>query len=685
MNKKRFQPEDMKYIHYLSGVTISPDGKKAAYVDSVGDEESGLFPSQIYLADLDTGEIRQLSVAGGSAFCRQPRFLSAERLACLAGEDGEEQIYVLDLDGDHGTKLTTARHGVNRFTPSKDGRTIVFETELWAEEIEENIAFCQMSAEERASWQEELEYKPIEVTDLTYKMDEWHGMRQGQLPRIAKVDLVTGEQQLLVKEELESVYPSVSGDGSRIAFYGYPHTGAKGRQPELFVCDADGENRRQLTVDAGVYADHSPAFSADGTEVIFMAFPEYTDGSCIMLPYAVSLESGSIRCLMKDDDDKICHGFHPMVSNRTEYGINPPYFQVSEDGKQLYFLSSFQGRENLYAIALDGKGQAQRLLAGDTDIHAFDMAEEGTIAYLMGTVDRPAELYYKRPEQAGKRLTDVNPWLDQYIQPEVEEFWIKSGDGRADLQVWLMHPAGQEDDRLYPAVLYIRGGPECTYNADFWHEFQALAGAGMAVIYTNPRGSTGYGREFCAEGIAWKDEAMDDLVRAVSACVDKGFIDAERIGVTGGSYGGYMTNKFIGRTSHFAAAVTQRSLINPATSYGTGDMGFISSNPQAKDVKMLDYLMDRARGNALTYIDNMKVPLLILHGYRDYRCSFEQSEQLFIAMKDRNPQVPVRMVMFPEENHGVDRVGRLYNQIRHLQEMTDWFSKYLTKGGEGDA
>lgn len=173
----------------------------------------------------------------------------------------------------------------------------------------------------------------------------------------------------------------------------------------------------------------------------------------------------------------------------------------------------------------------------------------------------------------------------------------------------------------------------------------------------------------------------DDLAAVVRAAVGRGFIDETRIGVTGGSYGGYMTNKFIGRTKLFAAAVTQRTLINPATSYGTGDMGFISSNPNANSVKMLDYLTGRARGNTITYIDNMKVPLLLLHGYRDYRCSFEQAEQLFAAMKDRNPEVPVRLVMFPEENHGIDRIGKLYNQIRHLSEMTDWFVKYLKEGG----
>ena len=163
----------------------------------------------------------------------------------------------------------------------------------------------------------------------------------------------------------------------------------------------------------------------------------------------------------------------------------------------------------------------------------------------------------------------------------------------------------------------------------------------------------------------------------VEDAISKGFIDEKRVGVTGGSYGGYMTNKLIGRTKVFAAAVTQRCLANTATSYGTGDMGFVSSRPIPKHFHMLDYLEDRARGNIISYIDHFKVPLLILHAYQDYRCGFEQAEQVFIPMKERNPEIPCRMVMFPNENHGMTRNGKLYHQVRHLQEMTNWFVKYL--------
>lgn len=300
------------------------------------------------------------------------------------------------------------------------------------------------------------------------------------------------------------------------------------------------------------------------------------------------------------------------------------------------------------------------------------MNENDQIVTIQADWLHPAELWMN-----GEKLTDSNPWLSEYALADVEEHWVKSKDGKADLQYFLVKPVCFEKNKQYPAVLDIKGGPTTMYGLTFWHEFQALASLGMAVIFGNPRGSTGFGRAYCAGGVCWENEAVDDLVQFVEAAVSKGFIDEKRVGVTGGSYGGYMTNKLIGRTNVFAAAVTQRCLANTATSYGTGDMGFVSSRPIPKHFHMLDYLEDRARGNIISYVDHFKVPLLILHAYQDYRCGFEQAEQVFIPMKERNPEIPCCMVMFPNENHGMTRNGKLYHQVRHLQEMTNWFVKYL--------
>jgi dipeptidyl aminopeptidase/acylaminoacyl peptidase len=221
----------------------------------------------------------------------------------------------------------------------------------------------------------------------------------------------------------------------------------------------------------------------------------------------------------------------------------------------------------------------------------------------------------------------------------------------------------------------VHGGPTISFVRDFNLEFQAQAGSGHAVILCNPRGSSGYGAAFSDGDLAWGQESIDDLFDFTDAAVKLGFIDEENIGITGGSYGGYMTIKIIGRSTKYKAACGQRILCNGSTSYGTGDRGSVYN--EKKIPLMLTVLTDRAKRSYVNQIDNVSAPLLLLHGTNDYRCSFEQAEQMFIAMKERRPQIPVRFVAFPGENHGVSRTGRPESQKTHMSEMINWFTRYL--------
>ena len=676
--KKRFTSETMKYIQYLSWPAISADGDRLAYVKSVGNEEDGLFRQSVHLMDAQSGKAQCLTEDGVSE--KQPVFLAdGDRMTYLSNASGQWQLYIKDINTGEAKQVTTLRHGVIRYNLTDDGSKAVFEATLWPEDLEKNQAFAEMNEEEAVAWAAELDWRPYEITNLTYKMDEWYGMRKGEYSHIGVLDLETGQQTIIDTKGMEAIRPNWSHDGSRVAFYGYPYDGAKGRQAEIFVCYADGSDLQQMSSDLGLYPDHAPVFTMDDHAVIGVGFPPFEDGSCIMLPYQIDLATKQAELLIDEWDEEICHGLQPLVANRTEYGENPSYFKLTKEGEEMYFLSSFHGRSNIYKINIKEKTKIQLVLKGDTDIHGFAMTEEKRFAYVMGNPQMPAELYFD-----GERMTDSNPWLQEYALGKFEKHWTKSRDGKVDLQWFMIYPADYEKGKKYPAVLDIKGGPETIYTMNFWHEFQALAEKGFVVIYGNPRGSVGYGREFCANAVCWCNEAMEDMLAIVDAAVETGIVDKDRIGVTGGSYGGYMTNKLIGRTDYFAAAVTQRSLVNPVTSYGTGDMGFISARPVPADFKMKAYLEDRAKGNIISYVDNIKVPLLILHAFKDYRCSFEQAEQLFIPMKERNPEVPVRLVMFPEENHALTRTGKLYNQIRHLSELVDWFDQYLNKGGEAD-
>ena len=658
---KLFQPEDLKHFRYVSWPMLSGDGKRAAYVVKTSDEESGLHIPQVHWMDL-ADQADHCLPAGTHA----PLFLGdGSGLVCISHESGEDQVWLFDLATGEKRQLTHLRHGVKRFRLSTDESQIIFEAMLWPEEVDKGLAFAEMTAEEKAAWEAELDLRPYYVTELVYKMDEWYGMRKGEYEHIGVADMATGEARIL-PTGMASIYPTFSPDGTKAAFYGHPYHDARGYAAELMLCDLSNGEMTQVSKDLYIAKDHCPIFTPDGAAVIVMAYQ-----GMVTAPYRIDLASGETTALIDEADDGVSHGVNLLVTSRTENGER--YAYAYPEGAWLYFLGGRNSRTNICRVPLAG-GKVELVLAPEGDIQGFHRNEQGDMAFAMGDLASPPELVI-----GGKRLTDHNAWLRDYPQGRVEEHWIPSRDGKAELHYYLMHPVDEQPGVKYPAVLDIHGGPTCMYGAAYWHEFHALAARGYAVIYGDPRGSVGYGSDFCAGPICWQPEAMNDLEDMLTDAISRGFIDEKRIGVTGGSYGGYMTNKLIGRTKHFAAAVTQRSLINPATSYGTGDMGFVSSREIPKGFTMLAYLEDRARGNIISYIDNIDIPVCILHAFRDYRCSFEQGEQFFIAMKERHPDVPVRLVMFPEENHALTRTGKLHNQIRHLQEMADWFDKYLKK------
>ncbi|MBQ8637753.1 MAG: S9 family peptidase [Lachnospiraceae bacterium] len=787
--KKQFKPDSMKHINYVTWPVISEDGTRIAWVNYHGEEEGGTFPSKIYYIEetdlesaeaasvknglegaeaaeakaglegmeaasvkngLEGAEAAEVKVGledGGLAeenlrwtdgrIClttdghseKQPVFLKdGVHMAYLSDETGEYQVFLRNLETGGTRQITTLRHGVLRYELNGAQTALAFEATLWPEELEAGTEFVEMNAQEKADWEEELDWRPYYATDLTYKMDEWHGMRKGEFSHVGTVNLDGSGAQVINTNGMEAIYPAYSHDGEMVAFFGYPYGGAKGRRVELFVCGADGSGLRQVTKGAVFTADHAPVFAAEDDAVITAAYQMYEDGSYAALPWCVDLEDGQGQFLIGEWDESICSGLHPAGAGRLDLGDKSPYMKLSADGRYLYFVSGFRGKNSLYRVnvygetekakaeaagetgaetvseagaeavsgigaeAVSGAGvnakgasgskaaggfgfrpaKVEMVAEGATDLHEFGMNSSGQIAACMSSWKRPCEIW-----KDGSLRTDSNSWLEDYELADVEEVNLTSRDKKAMLQYFLVRPAGWREGKVYPAVLDIKGGPETMYSLTFWHEFQALAGAGMAVIFGQPRGSAGFGRKYLADEVCWGKEAMDDLLQFVDDAVSRGWIDRARVGVTGGSYGGYMTNKLIGRTKAFAAAVTQRCLANTATSYGTGDMGFVSAREIPKDFRMLDYLTNRARGNIISYIDHFKVPLLILHAYEDYRCGFEQAEQVFIPMKERNPEIPVRLVMFPGENHGMTRTGKLHHQIRHLEEMVNWFVKYL--------
>lgn len=678
---KRFHADDMKHITYVSWPMISADASLSACVKYHGDEATGDFPSKVCVIDSASGDEVYVTEDGHSE--KQPFFCGSE-LFFLSDESGEWQVWSCSIGQNENSarrQVTTLRHGVNRYAVSSDGTGIAYEATLWPEEITEGTWNREMGPEEKTAWNEELDWRPYVATELVYKMDEWYGMRKGEYSHIGICDAYGSCARILDSDGVEVIYPAWSPDGQAIACMAYPHDGAKGRQAEAFYaelhakCDeaVSGKYRgefRQLTDGIGIYADHAPLFTDDGQTVIAGAYPSFDDYSTIELPVGIDINTGETRYIIDEDSDEICHGVHPVALGRSEFGDNAYYMTVK--GGYLYFQSFNMGRGGVYRVSLEDNKAIEKMY-GEGDVHSFAISDDGTIACTIGSFYEPPELY-----AGGRRVTFSNDWLSEYELGEVQAFTAKSRDGEADIQYWICYPPDYDPEAKYPAVLDAKGGPETCYGESFWHEFQSLASEGLVVLYGNPRGSVGYGRKFNSDIICWKTPAMEDHLAIVDDAIARGIVDPAHVGVTGGSYGGYMTIKLIGRTDAFTAAVAQRALANPVTSYGTGDMGFVSAGGSVSDdFRMYDYLVDRAKDNSITHVDDMKTPLLILHASHDFRCGFEQAEQIFIPMKERNPEIPLRLVRFPGENHGLTRTGKLHYQIRHLRELVGWFRKYL--------
>jgi dipeptidyl aminopeptidase/acylaminoacyl peptidase len=253
-----------------------------------------------------------------------------------------------------------------------------------------------------------------------------------------------------------------------------------------------------------------------------------------------------------------------------------------------------------------------------------------------------------------------------------EPFSVRSGS--VHVHGWLLKPPGFNPRRKYPAIIEIHGGPQVQYGCAFFHELQCLAAAGYVVVYANPRGGSGYGLKFMsAIRGRWGGLDYQDVMRVANWLFARPFVDKRRVGVTGGSYGGYMTNWLIGHTNRFAAAVTQRSVVNIESIIGTSDYGYQLGEELGgwpwKNVERL------RRQSPLTFVKNIKTPLLIIHSEQDLRCAIEQAEQLFMSLRLLGREV--EFVRFEGECHELSRGGRPQNRAERLRRILGWFEKHL--------
>ncbi|RIK15426.1 MAG: S9 family peptidase, partial [Anaerolineae bacterium] len=306
-------------------------------------------------------------------------------------------------------------------------------------------------------------------------------------------------------------------------------------------------------------------------------------------------------------------------------------------------------------------------------------AARDRVAWLWSTLDDPAQLRVGDIDDNGKvtasrTLTAINDWQAGMEWGDIEEVWFKARDGY-DLHGWILKPPGFDPTKKYPSILEIHGGPQTQYGNMFMHEFHYLAAAGYVVYWSNPRGSQGYGEGMTGSIYGrWGSVDYDDVMDWADYAANLPYIDTGRMGVTGGSYGGYMTTLIIGRTDRFKAAVAQRVVSNFISFYGSSDLNIGLDHLAGTTAPWEDMATCWAQ-SPISAIGNARTPTLVIHSENDYRCDQEQGEQVYIALKKLG--VDTELLLLPGESHGVSRGGRTDRRIARLEYLMGWFERYL--------
>ncbi|SHE88324.1 Dipeptidyl aminopeptidase/acylaminoacyl peptidase [Tissierella praeacuta DSM 18095] len=382
--------------------------------------------------------------------------------------------------------------------------------------------------------------------------------------------------------------------------------------------------------------------------------------------YLMNLDGTNAHKISKDDFD---YSIWNSVGSDCRYGSSK---SIIVDGEHLYFITT--ELNNSYINRINKNGDIEKLTTNNGSIDGFDVLN-GNIKFIGLRGLRLQELY-SLEEKKEVQLTKFNEWVINEKKLSTPEHLSFEVDG-VTIDGWIMKPVDFDKNKKYPGILDIHGGPKTVYGEVFYHEMQYWANEGYTVFFCNPRGSDGKGNEFADIRGKYGTIDYDDLMKFTDLILEKyPFIDRERIGVTGGSYGGFMTNWIIGHTKRFRAAASQRSISNWISKFGTTDIGYYFVDDQQaatpwSDVEKLWF------HSPMKYADKVVTPTLFIHSEEDYRCWLPEGIQMFTSLKYHG--VDSRLIMFRGENHELSRSGKPNHRIKRLEEITNWFNKYLKK------
>ncbi len=668
---------DLFRFAWAADPQVSPDGSKVAFVRVGVDKDKDDYDTAIWVVPVAGGEARRLTNGPRDTW---PRWSpDGSRLLFLRRLDGEAkpkgaQVQILPLAGGEPRPLTDLPDGVAAPAWGPDGRAIAFLAGATPEDIARAARKAKGGSLERES-------DVRVVTRAEFRLDN-AGYRDPKHPAhlwtvAAPVD---GDDRPAPRRLTAGPYEESdlawSPDGRTIYFVSSrdPEPALRPDRSGLYSVPAGGGEVAAVASIRGTVSAPSP--SPDGRKLAFrgtLAEPvrSYTPPDLFVVDLAARTPP---TCLSDGTDDDV--GGSISGDAHAPRGSGPTRPAWSPDGKTLVDKVAHRGRANLVAFDL-ADHKAGPWTAGDRDVAAFAPAPDGSkFALLVLTPTGFGEVHWAdAPGGPIRKLTDLNTRLFAELDLPAPEEFRYPGLGGLEIQGWIQKPPGFDPAKKYPLILNIHGGPHAAYGSTFSHEFQWMAAKGYVVLYPNPRGSSSFGLDFGnIIQHRYPGDDHEDLMLGVDELIRRGYVDPKRLGITGGSGGGLLTNWAITRTDRFAAAVAQRSIADWSAWWYSADFTLFQST-WFKDAPFRDPAPFAAR-SPITFVQNVTTPLMLIEGEADARTPpAAGGEAMFRALKLlRKPAV---MVRFPGESHELSRSGKPWHRVERLQHIVGWFDRYL--------